>query len=152
LAGPIALDPDFHEFISCCIAREVRFLIVGGWALAAHGHPRATKDIDVWIWLDPENASRVVQAVDDFGFGSSGLTADELLDPTAVFVMGRAPKRIDVITTIDGVEFEHCWPNRVEILCGAISVPFIGSADLIANKQASGRPQDLADLAALADQ
>lgn len=146
MAGPISLDPDFHEFITCCIERDVRFLVVGGWAMAAHGHARATKDIDVWMWLDPHNAARMVSAIEDFGFGSAGLTPEDLLDPSAVFVMGRAPKRIDVLATIDGVEFDDCWPNRVEVDCGGLLVPFIARADFVANKQASGRPQDLADV------
>ncbi len=115
MAGPIVLDPDFQEFIDCCIANEVRFLIVGGWAMAAHGHARATKDLDIWMWLDPGNAERMVRAIEQFGFGTTGLTSADLLDPAAMFVMGREPKRIDVLTTIDGVEFEGCWSRRVEV-------------------------------------
>ena len=71
--GPMELDRDFSEFIACCVARDVRFLIVGGYALAAHGHPRFTKDLDVWVWLDAENAARLIAALNDFGFGSLGL-------------------------------------------------------------------------------
>ncbi|MGQ0625854.1 MAG: DUF6036 family nucleotidyltransferase [Sporichthyaceae bacterium] len=145
------LNRDFSEFIAFCIEREVRFLVVGGYALAAHGHPRYTKDLDVWIWLDPDNAARMVEAVNDFGFGSCGITAQDLLDPTVIVMMGHPPKRIDVIATIDGVEFDDCWPNRLEVELGGLPVPFIGLADFIANKRASGRPQDLADIDAVMD-
>jgi hypothetical protein len=148
--GPIVLDPDFREFIDCCIAHDVRFLVVGGWAMAAHGHARATKDIDVWMWLEPANAERMVAAVEQFGFGSAGLTPADLLDPTAVFVMGREPKRIDVLSTIDGVEFDECWSRRVEVDCSGTIVPFLGREDFITNKTASGRLQDLADIDQLA--
>lgn len=89
--GKLILDQDFFEFIECCVAREVRFLVVGGWALAAHGHPRATKDFDVWLWTDRGNASRMVGALSDFGFAGSGLTADDLLDPMVVVQFGRPP-------------------------------------------------------------
>jgi hypothetical protein len=150
MAGQIVLDPDFHEFIDCCIANEVRFLIVGGWAMAAHGHARATKDIDVWMWLDPANAERMVRAIEQFGFGTAGLTSADLLDPTAVFVMGREPKRIDVLTSIDGVDFEGSWSRRVEVECSGSVVPFIGREDFLANKRASGRIADFADVDRLA--
>jgi hypothetical protein len=150
--GKLVLDPDFFEFIECCVAREVRFLVVGGWALAAHGHPRATKDFDVWLWTDRDNANRMVEALSDFGFGSSGLTADDFLDPAVVVQFGRAPLQIDVIGTIDGVDFVECWPRRVEIEIGGLPVPFISEGDFIANKLASGRAQDLADVYALQEE
>lgn len=143
------LSQDFRDFVACCIAHEVRFLVVGGYALGAHGFPRYTKDLDVWVWLDPENAQRVVDAVAEFGFASSGLTADDVLDPRAVITMGHEPRRIDVLATIDGVEFDNCWPNRVEVPVGSMTVPFIGKADFVRNKRASGRLQDLADVAQL---
>jgi hypothetical protein len=145
------LDPDFNEFIGCCAGREVRFLIVGGYAVAAHGHPRYTKDLDVWIWVDPDNASRLVAALDDFGFGSLGLTTDDFTEPDTVIQLGYPPKRIDIITTATGVTFGDCYPNRVEITIDGLDrpVPFIGLDDLLANKAATARPQDLADLDAL---
>jgi len=145
------LDRNFLEFIECCVAREVRFLIVGGYALAAHGHPRATKDLDVWIWMEPSNAQRALDAISDFGFAAAGLTVDDLLDPKAVIQMGQPPIRIDVLPTIDGVDFEQCWPNRVEMTLEGLTIPFIGEADFIANKRASGRPRDLADIDDLQD-
>lgn len=89
------LDRDFSEFIECFAAHDVRFLVVGGYALAAHGHPRYTKDLDVWVWLDPDNAQRILAALDDFGFGQLGLTVDDFLAPEMVVQLGREPKRID---------------------------------------------------------
>ena len=145
------LDRDFSEFIACCVARDVQFLIVGGYAVAAHGHPRYTKDLDVWVLVDPENASRLIDALEDFGFGSVGLTTDDLLDTDAVIQLGYPPKRIDLLTSVDGLEFEACYDDRVTIDIDGIPVPFIDLVNLRRNKRATGRPQDLADLAALGD-
>lgn len=143
------LSRDFRDFVACCIAHEVRFLVVGGYALGAHGFPRYTADFDVWIWLDRGNAQRVVDAVSEFGYASSGLTPDDVLDPGAVITMGREPRRIDVLASISGVEFGDCWPNRVEMTVGSMKIPFIGKEDFVRNKRASGRLQDLADVARL---
>lgn len=143
------LNRDFSEFIACCVARDVRFLIVGGYALAAHGHPRYTKDLDVWLWTDPGNARRLLDALADFGFGSLGLTEDDFTEPGAVVQLGDPPLRIDLLTSVDGVEFGTCWPSRVEIEIGGTVVPFIDVDNLVANKKASGRTQDLADVDAL---
>ena len=145
------LDRDFSEFIESCIDHEVRFLIVGGYALAAHGHPRFTKDLDVWVLVDPANAVRIIEALDDFGFGSLGLTADDFVEDDTIVQLGYPPKRIDIITSATGVDFYLCWHRRVEITIGSVTVPFMSADDLIANKKAAGRPQDLADVAALED-
>lgn len=143
------LDRDFSEFIACCIAREVQFLIVGGYAVAAHGHPRYTKDLDVWIWLHPDNAERLTGALADFGFGALELTPADFLEPDTVIQLGYPPKRIDILTSVDGITFEDCWPNRMMVRIDEVPVPFIDLASLRLNKAASARPQDLADLAAL---
>lgn len=143
------LDPDFREFIECCAARDVRFLIVGGYAVAAHGHPRFTKDLDVWLWLDPGNADRLIAALDDFGFGSLGLSADDFAEAGTVVQLGYPPKRIDLLTSIDGVDFEECFAKRMIVEVDGLDVPFIDVESLVVNKKASGRPQDIADVAAL---
>ncbi len=143
------LDPDFREFIECCLARDVRFLIVGGYALAAHGHPRFTKDLDVWLWLDQGNTGRLVRALADFGFGSLQLCEDDFAEPGRVVQLGHAPKRIDLLTSIDGVVFDDCWATRIEVDVDGVCVPFIDLQHLLTNKRASGRPQDVADVAAL---
>ncbi len=147
--GLMELDRDFSEFIACCVARDVRFLIVGGYALAAHGHPRFTKDLDVWIWLDPDNAARLIRALDDFGFGSLGLDPADFTAPDVVVQLGHAPKRIDLLTSIDGVTFDECWPDHIVVNIGGLAVPFIDIDHLVLNKRASGRLQDLADAEAL---
>lgn len=145
------LDPDFREFIACCVAREVRFLIVGGYALAAHGHPRYTKDLDVWILADAQNADRLIVALEDFGFGSLGLTASDLTDPDTVIQLGVAPKRIDILTSVSGIEFADTYQHRMAVVVDGLDaqVPFIDLVNLRRNKTASGRPQDLADLEVL---
>ncbi len=139
------LTPDFIEFIECCARRDVQFLIVGGYAVAAHGHPRATKDLDVWVLIDPTNADHLIQALEDFGMASVGLTADDFLEPEVVVQLGYPPIRIDLLTSVSGVTFEDCWANRVIVDVGGIEAGFISADDLITNKRASGRPQDLVD-------
>ncbi len=147
------LDPDFKEFIECCIADEVEFLIVGGYAVAAYGHPRYTKDLDVWVLIDGTNADRLVNALERFGFGSLGLTATDFSEPDTVVQLGYPPKRIDILMSIDGVDFADCSSRRMEIDVEGMTspVPFIGLDDLRRNKRASGRAQDLADVEALGD-
>ena len=145
----LILTRDFREFIECCVAHEVRFLVVGGYALAAHGHPRATKDLDIWLWPDPDNADRVVEALGEFGFGSLHLERDDFLEPEMVIQLGYPPLRIDLLTSISGVTFADCWHRRLGVDSGGIEAGFISLDDLIANKLASGRAQDLVDAATL---
>lgn len=139
------LTQDFVEFIGCCVRREVGFLVVGGYAVAAHGHPRATKDLDIWVLIDPTNAERLIEALGDFGMGSVGITAADFLEPEVVVQLGYAPIRIDLLTSIAGVTFDECWSKRVMIDVGGIEAGFISAEDLIINKRAAGRPQDLVD-------
>ena len=143
------LTKDFVEFIECCVARSVKFLIVGGYALAAHGHPRATKDLEVWVLIDEGNADRLVQALQDFGMESVGLGAADFLEPEIVVQLGYPPVRIDLITTATGVDFNSCWDRRLVVSVGSVEAGFISYEDLIANKRASGRPQDLVDVEVL---
>ncbi len=139
------LNRDFNEFIAYFVARDVRFLIVGGYALAAHGHPRYTKDLDVWVRVDVENAERIIRALDDFGFGSLGLTRADFVEDDVVVQLGREPHRIDLLTFISGVEFDDAWEHRVKVDLGGVSVPVIGRTELRRNKLATGRLRDLAD-------
>ena len=143
------LDPDFNEFVTSFIDNGVRFLIVGGYALAAHGLPRYTGDLDAWVWVDAENARRVVAALTSFGFGSLGLREADFAQSDLVVQLGYPPLRIDVLTSIDGVHFEAAWPRRMVITIDGHDVPFIGRDDLIANKRATDRPQDRVDVARL---
>jgi hypothetical protein len=142
----MTLAPDFSEFAACANARDVRYLIVGGYAVAFHGHPRYTKDLDVWIDRTKENAERLVAALADFGFDALALQTKDFLEPERVVQLGYPPLRIDLLTSVTGVEFEGCYERRVMQEVEGVALPFINLDDLIANKRANGRHQDLADL------
>ena len=148
----MVLNRDFKEFIESLNKNRVRYLIVGGYAVAFHGYPRYTKDMDIWIWLDPENADRLVKALDDFGFASLGLQKDDFLTPGEVIQLGYPPNRIDLITSLEGVNFENCYASKLEISMDDVPVNFIDLKNLRKNKKAAGRPQDLADLSNLRQQ
>jgi hypothetical protein len=143
------LDPNFSEFIASLHAHDARFLVVGGYAVALHGHPRYTADLDVWLLVDESNARAVLGALEDFGFGGLDLTIDDFLAADRVVQLGYPPLRIDLLTSIDGVGFAEAYERRVEVELGGVGVPLISLADLRRNKQASGRTRDLADLEAL---
>ncbi len=139
-------NPDFRDLFAELNAAGGEYLLVGGYALAIHAAPRFTADLDVWIRRTPENALRVHGALARFGAPLGDLTAGDLATPKIVFQMGVRPNRIDVLTSIDGVQFEEAWPDRVEATFGGERVPVIGRAHLILNKRAAGRPQDLLDV------
>jgi hypothetical protein len=145
------LDPNFSEFIASLHAREVRFLIVGGYAVGMHGHPRYTADLDVWLRADEANARALLGALEDFGFADLDLTTDDFLTPEHVVQLGYPPLRIDLLTSIDGVDFAEAYERRVEVMLDDLMVPVISLNDLRRNKQTTGRAQDLADLEALED-
>ena len=107
----MVLNQDFKEFIQSLNAHKVRYLIIGGYAVAFHGYPRYTKDLDVWVWLDPGNAKRVIDALDQFGFGSLGLTVEDFLEPEQVIQLGYPPSRIDLLLNLKGVDFEVCYAS-----------------------------------------
>lgn len=140
------LSRDFREFIASLNAHDVRYLVVGGYAVALHGYPRFTKDLDVWLWLEAENAAKAVQALADFGFASLDITADDFLVADQIIQLGYPPNRIDLITTLPGVEFPSCFDQREVVMVDDIPVNFIDRESLKHNKRASGRLQDLADL------
>jgi len=140
------LNQDFKEFIQSLNENEVRYLVIGGYAVAFHGHPRYTKDIDVWIEMNPDNAARLVKALDQFGFASLGLQAEDFLRPDQIVQLGYPPNRIDLLTTLLGVDFESCYSSRVQVEIDDVAVNFIDLENLKKNKKATGRHQDLADL------
>lgn len=140
------MNRDFVELILAFNDAEVAYLVVGAHALAAHGHVRATKDLDVWVRPDPANATRVYRALAAFGAPLSDLTEEDLAAPGTIFQIGVAPVRIDVLTSIDGVRFEEAWPARVQTTFGGAPVAVLSREHLIQNKRASGRLQDLADI------
>ena len=140
------MSRDFVEMLAALSAAGAKFLIVGAHALAAHGTPRATGHLDIWIQATPENAARVLQALKTFGAALFDLSLDDLSRPDTVFQIGMPPSRIDVLTSISGVDFDDAWARRLEIRVGDLGVPVIGRSDFIANKKASGRPKDLLDI------
>lgn len=143
------LNQDFKEFIQSLNANSVRYLLVGGYALAAHGHPRYTKDLDIWIEREASNAANLIAALTQFGFGSLGLVADDFLQPDQIIQLGYPPVRIDLLTSADGVEFSDCFAKRLKVQIDGIEVALIDIESLCKNKRASGRMQDLADIEAL---
>ncbi len=148
-----ALNADFMDILLAFGAEKVEFLIVRGFAMAVHGAPRFTGDIDLWVRPDPANAERVHRALARFGapLATHGVTASDFSLPGAVYQMGLPPRRIDVLTAIDGVAFEQAWSGKIERELGSLSLPFLGLADLIRNKRAAGRPKDLLDIELLRD-
>jgi len=145
------LSRDFNEFVASFLNHDVQFLVVGGYALAAHGLPRYTGDLDVWIALNHENASNVLDALTAFGFGDVGLTIDDFLVPDRVIQLGNPPLRIDILNSIEGVTFEQSWERRMDVELDTVVVPFIGRDDLIENKRTANRPQDVADVIRLTE-
>jgi hypothetical protein len=137
---------DFSDLLSTFNAHGVEYIVVGAHALAAHGHVRATKGLDVWVKPSAENAARVLAALTSFGAPLQDLSQQDLAGPGLIFQMGVPPVRIDVITSIDGVEFSDAWPDRIEARLGDLAVPVLSRHHLIANKKAAGRLQDLADV------
>jgi hypothetical protein len=148
---PRRLTADFKEFLQSLNARGVEYLVIGGHAVAFHGYPRATADLDVWIAISRENADRIVAALQDFGFSVPDLDCQLFLRADRVIRMGIAPNRIEIQTGIDGVKFNDCYLRRVEGKLEDITVNFISLLDLKINKRASGRNKDLADLDNLPD-
>lgn len=140
---------DFEELFASLNAHGVRALIVGGYAFAYHARPRYTKDIDVWIEPTFENAGCLLQALEEFGFGGLGLTTADFTEPGRFVQLGFPPNRIDILTSIPGVSFEEAWEHRVEDSFGDHPVAYLGLDDLLRNKMAAGRPQDLADVVVL---
>lgn len=143
------LSKDFRDFLQLLERHGVRYLIVGGYAVAAHTVPRYTKDLDIWVEASRENAANLVAALAEFGFGSLGLTAEDFVEPDAVIQLGYEPNRIDLLTGISGVRFEEAYPIRVTARFGDLEVATIDKRSLAANKRAAGRPRDLVDAAEL---
>lgn len=140
------MNRDFRDLLAEFNVQGVDFIIVGAHALAAHGHIRATQDFDVWVRPEAENAKRVYRALQEFGAPLQDLTEADLVTPGIIFQIGVAPIRIDVITAIDGVEFPEAWANRMSTKFDDQPASVLSKEDLIRNKRAAGRTQDLADL------
>jgi Nucleotidyl transferase of unknown function (DUF2204) len=143
---------DFKELLSILNGQNVRYLIVGGYAVSLHAQPRATKDIDVLLKADAENAKAVYAALAKFGAPLEGVTSEDFMEPGKFFRMGRAPVMVDILTEISGIEFDAAWQRRVDAVVDpetGLKASFISREDLITAKLAAGRPQDIADVDAL---
>jgi hypothetical protein len=145
----IEFGRDWSEFLSLLISHRVRFVLVGGHAVAAHGEPRFTEDLDVLVAATAANGKRLHRALHAFGFGAVLPAAAELVEPGKIWMLGRKPWRIDILTSIDGVSFSEVWKNRIELVFDPRRLPVIGRRELIQNKRAAGRAKDLADLECL---
>ena len=140
------MNSDFKELLNIFNERQVKYLIVGGYAVAVHAEPRYTNDLDIWVEASPGNAKRVFDALGTFGAPLSGLTETDFAQEGAFYQMGRPPARVDILMSIDGVSFETAWANRVEANFAGVMATFISRKDLIVAKSAAGRPQDLIDV------
>ena len=141
----MVLNPDFREFIALLNAKEVKYLIIGGYAVAFHGYPRYTKDLDFWIWLNEQNAEKMIAVLQDFGMGSIGLVKEDFLDKEMIIQLGYPPNRIDMLTDLESLDFQACYQRKEEAYIEGLKVNFMGREDLIRAKRSVGRLIDLAD-------
>jgi len=139
------VDPNFAEFISLLNENSVKYLVVGGYAVNYHGYPRFTGDIDLWLWLDKENLEATIRCIERFGFESIGIGLDDMYKPDVVLQLGYEPYRIDLLTTVDGVEFKSCYERASEVEVNNTTAPFISLDDLLEAKKSTGRAKDIAD-------
>jgi hypothetical protein len=142
-------NDDYRDLLRTFVAGNVEFLLIGAHALALHGVPRFSEDIDVWVRATPENAERVYRCLAEFGAPMSDVTVEDFAGDDLVYQIGVAPTRIDILTGISGVSFDDAWPRRAQAAYDGVPIGIIGRDDLIANKRATGRPKDLSDVAAL---
>jgi hypothetical protein len=142
---------DFKELLELFNAHGVEYLIVGGYALAAHGAPRTTGDLDLWVNPTTENARCIVRALAEFGVGGMDLSVEDFVKPDHVVQLGLPPVRIDLVTAIDGVTWAEAWPGRLAGEYGPVPTHYLGRREFIANKRASGRRKDLSDIEALGE-
>ncbi len=145
MAWPDVPD-DFKEFLKLVSAKRVKYLLIGGYAVGYYGYPRATGDMDLWIDMSQRNAARVIEALVEFGFEVEDLRLDLFLKKDQIVRLGVPPLRIEILTTIAGVEFKGCYRRRRRVAVDGVPTAIISLADLKINKAASGRPRDLDDL------
>jgi predicted nucleotidyltransferase len=143
------LNEDYRDMLRALSDEKVKYLLIGAYAMAAHGYPRATMDIDIWIMPSAENADAVLRALQRFGTPLQNLTREDLQKNDTVFQIGVAPRRIDIITTASGLRFEETFEHSIAVNIDGIEVHIPSLADLISNKRASGRSKDIADAEAL---
>ena len=141
------LNQDYREMLSCLIEEKADFLIVGAYALAAHGNPRATGDIDIWVKNDPENGRKVIKALAKFGAPIANLSIENFVKTDTIIQIGVVPCRIDIITGIDGVRYAEAWENKIEVEVDGLKLFILSKADLLKNKIAANRDKDQSDIA-----
>jgi hypothetical protein len=146
------IQSDFRDLLELFNKNSVEYVIVGGYALAFHGAPRYTGDLDIFVSVSEDNAHRIMQALNEFGFGSVGLSPQDFKEPKNVIQLGYPPVRIDIVTSISGVSWEEAFQNRVTGKYANITVSYIGRREFVTNKRAVGRKKDLADLEALSEE
>lgn len=139
------LNPDYRDMVECLLREDVDFMLVGGYAVALHGWPRTTFDIDFWIMANPENAKAVMRAIKAFGAPLQGLSEDDFHRPGMVFQIGVEPQRIDIISSVDGLDYADASNRAVKINVDGFEIKVLSLDDLIINKRSSGRPKDIAD-------
>lgn len=137
---------DWIELCESLNAHDVDFLVVGGQAVIAHGYPRLTKDLDLWVRPTRANGARVIAALAAFGSGTQDLSPEQFENPRTLLVLGREPFRVDILTDIPGVDFDRAWAGRIHVTLDGVRLPVIGKEELITNKRTVGRLQDLADI------
>ncbi len=140
------LSQDFKEFVELLIIKKAEYLIVGGYAVGVHGHPRYTGDLDIWLNPTKENATKILNCVNEFGFESFQLSIEDFMKEGNVIQLGYPPLRIDLLTQIDGVTFMECYENKKLVEIDGLIINFIGYNDLIKNKSSSGRLRDIDDI------
>ena len=143
------MNPDFVDLLRAFTAADVRYLVVGAYALALHGRPRATGDLDIWVDATPDNARRVLQALAEFGAPTQDISQADLERPGITYQIGLPPVRIDILTELTDLTFAEAWPERMRRPFGSIDVDFIGRDAFVRNKRATGRPKDLVDIQGL---
>ena len=141
----IALPPDFKDFLKLLNAHNVKYMLIGGYAVGYHGYPRATNDMDIWIAISAETAELMVDVLKEFGFNTPELSKDLFLEENKIIRMGVAPMRVEILTSISGVNFDECYQKKVVAEIAGIQVDIIGLEELKINKKASGRYKDLDD-------
>jgi len=139
------IDKDFKEFIELLNVNEVKYLIIGGYAVNFHGYPRYTKDIDFWLWMTEPNIKKLILAIKEFGLGSLNLRMEDFMTPENIIQLGFEPYRIDLLMDVEGIDFEACYARRSEAKLDGTAVNFLSLPDLITAKKNAGRLQDLAD-------
>jgi len=142
----LTLPPDFKEFLKFLKEYDVRYLLIGGYAVGYHGYARATEDMDIWVAIHPENADKLVSALHAFGFEHPDINRELFLQENKIIRMGRPPMRLEISMNISGVDFDECYRTRIIDILDGVEVNLINLENLKKNKKASGRPKDIADL------